>query len=146
LNVAKEQHCRLSYTYEKVFHQIYDYLIDRQELKDAPKLGEITYETIALGRSEFIDVYNMFVSYCLDKTLELSGDPVRQEHFVEIYLKLLTSALEDEYFVCDYHERYDVAIQNEMFSSCTELYPFWCKIYAICCVIFLNSPQRSHPN
>jgi hypothetical protein len=71
LNVAKEQHCRLSYTYEKVFHQIYDYLVDRQELKDAPKLGEITYETIALGRSEFIDVYNMFVSYCLDKTLEL---------------------------------------------------------------------------
>jgi activating signal cointegrator complex subunit 2 len=114
---------RLSYTYEKVFHQIYDYLIDRQELKDAPKLGEITYETIALGRSEFIDVYNMFVSYCLDKTLELSGDPVRQEHFVEIYLKLLTSALEDEYFVCDYHERYDVAIQNEIFSSCTELDP-----------------------
>ncbi|EFA08000.1 activating signal cointegrator 1 complex subunit 2 [Tribolium castaneum] len=112
---------RLSFTYEKVFHQLYDFLDGRKELDQNPKLSEIVFEEIALGRSEFIDVYYAFTSHCLDKTLEFSGDPIHQQEFVEIYLKLLTTALEDEYFICDYHERYDVGAQNEMFSSCTEI-------------------------
>ncbi|XP_044253366.1 activating signal cointegrator 1 complex subunit 2 [Tribolium madens] len=112
---------RLSYTYEKVFYQLYDFLDGRKELEQNRQLSGIIFEEIALGRSEFIDVYYAFTTYCLDKTLEFSGDPVHQEEYVEIYLKLLTTALEDEYFICDYHERYDVGIQNEMFSSCTEI-------------------------
>lgn len=53
-----------------------------------------------------------------------SGDSIHQQEFIEIYLQLMTAALEDEYFICDYHERYDVGAQNEMFSSCAEMYPF----------------------
>ncbi|RZC35908.1 activating signal cointegrator 1 complex subunit 2, partial [Asbolus verrucosus] len=122
--LAKGVPYRLSYTYENVFHRLYDYLNERKELEQNPKLSEVVFKEVALGRSEFIDVYNTFISYCLDKTLEFSGDSLRQQEFVEIYLKLMTTALEDEYFICDYHERYDVGTQNEMFSSCTDLYPF----------------------
>lgn len=53
-----------------------------------------------------------------------SGDSIHQQEFIETYLQLMTAALEDEYFVCDYHERYNVGAQNEMFTSCTEMYPF----------------------
>lgn len=49
---------------------MYDYLDGRKELETNPKLSEIIFEEIALGRSEFIDVYHTFISYCLDKTLE----------------------------------------------------------------------------
>lgn len=51
------------------------------------------------------------------------GDSKQQEHIVEIYFKLLTTALEDEYFICDYNSKYPVENQNDVFESCAGLYP-----------------------
>lgn len=53
-----------------------------------------------------------------------SGDSKQQEKIVETYLKLLTTALEDEYFICDYDTKYPVENQNEVFETCSGLYPF----------------------
>lgn len=52
-----------------------------------------------------------------------SGESSEQQHWIEVYLTLMTTALEDEYFICDYNERYNVSSQNEMFSNCAEVYP-----------------------
>lgn len=59
----------MSFIYESVFFSLYEMLIDRQEALDDPRLIKIIYEEIALARSGFIDIYNCFVSFCLDKTL-----------------------------------------------------------------------------
>lgn len=53
-----------------------------------------------------------------------SGDTKQQEELVEVYLKLLNTALEDDYFICDYNSKYNVAGSNELFQSCTPMYPF----------------------
>lgn len=63
------------------------------------------------------------------RTFTFRGDDKKQEHLVELYLKLLTTALEDDYFICDYNLKYNVASQNEMFESCTALYPFHTIIF-----------------
>lgn len=47
---------------------------------------------------------------------------------MEVYLNLLTTALEYDYFICDYDVKYNIAIQNEMFESCCTLYPSELKI------------------
>lgn len=52
-----------------------------------------------------------------------SGNSKQQEQIVEIYLKLLNAALEDEYFICDYNSKYPVENQNDVFESCSGLYP-----------------------
>lgn len=57
------------------------------------------------------------------------ADQEKQEHYIEIYLNLLTTALEDEYFICDYNATYSVATQNEMFESCCNVYPFCSLIF-----------------
>lgn len=54
-----------------------------------------------------------------------SGDNKQQEQIVETYLRLLTTGLEDEYFICDYNSKYPVENQNEVFESCSGLYPFY---------------------
>lgn len=61
---------RLSYTYEKVYCQLYEFINRREELEQNETMSNLIYEQIALGRSEFVDVFNCFVSFCLDKTLE----------------------------------------------------------------------------
>lgn len=61
---------RLTYTYEKVFHQLYEFINERNELEENQILSDVIYEEIALARSQFVDVYNCFVTYCFDKVLE----------------------------------------------------------------------------
>lgn len=50
---------------------------------------------------------------------------MKQEEIAEIYLRLMTTALEEDYFICDYNAIYSVANQNEMFHSCCDMYPFF---------------------
>lgn len=62
---------------------------------------------------------------CLNRIGYISrGNTKQQELVVETYLKLLTTALEDDYFICDYNMKYNVASQNEIVESCSQLYPF----------------------
>lgn len=121
LCIQKDLPFRLPFTYVSIYTELYELMTDREELKLQPILCERVFDEINLGRSEFIDVYHMFVSYCLDKTLECMGDDKKQEELVELYLNLMNVALEDDYFICDYNVKYNVANQNEMFESCTAL-------------------------
>ncbi|CAG9812776.1 unnamed protein product [Phaedon cochleariae] len=117
----KELPFRMPFIYATVYRELYVMLEDREELKQQKNLSDKVLDEINLGRSEFINVYHMFISHCIDKSLEYMGDIKQQEHVVETYLKLLTTALEDEYFICDYNLKYNIANQNEVFESCTNL-------------------------
>lgn len=66
------------------------------------------------------------------------SDQEKQEHYVEIYLKLLTTALEDDYFICDYNAKYSVATQNEMFESCCNVYPFLFTFFVLKYILHLS--------
>ncbi|XP_074032009.1 activating signal cointegrator 1 complex subunit 2 [Leptinotarsa decemlineata] len=121
MSLNKELPFRMPFIYISVYKELYELLDNREELMSQKELSDKVFDEINLGRSEFVDVYHMFISYCLDKTLECIGDPKQQEHLVETYLRLLTTALEDDYFICDYNMKYNVASQNEMFESCTTL-------------------------
>ncbi|XP_056634151.1 activating signal cointegrator 1 complex subunit 2 [Diorhabda sublineata] len=121
LCIKKDLPFRLPFTYTSIYRELYELMSNREELEMQTMLCERVFDEINLGRSEFIDVYHMFVSYCLDKTLECLGDDKKQEELVELYLKLMNVALEDDYFICDYNVKYNVASQNEMFESCTAL-------------------------
>ncbi|KAG5888952.1 hypothetical protein JTB14_012211 [Gonioctena quinquepunctata] len=117
----KELPFRMPFIYVNVYRGLYELLDDREELKCQKDLSDKVFDEINMGRSEFVDVYHMFITHCLDKTLEYIGDSKQQEEMVETYLRLLTTALEDDYFICDYNMKYKVATQNEMFESCTSL-------------------------
>ncbi|KAJ8916873.1 hypothetical protein NQ315_005880 [Exocentrus adspersus] len=112
---------RMPFTYINVYRELYEMLDGREELKVQKELSDRVFDEINLGRSEFVDVYHIFISYCLDKTLEAVGNTKQQEPIVETYLKLLTTALEDDYFICDYNMKYNVATQNEIIESCYPL-------------------------
>ncbi|KAJ8959098.1 hypothetical protein NQ318_022355 [Aromia moschata] len=121
ISLSKGLPYRLPYAYGQVYRELYEMLDDREELKLQQELCDRIFDEINLGRNEFIDVYHVYSSYCLDKTLENMENPKQQEQVVEVYLKLLTTALEDDYFICDYNMKYNVAAQNETFESCYPL-------------------------
>lgn len=114
---------RLPFIYVTVYKQLYEYLEGRDEAHTQEQLFKRVLEEINLGRNEFVELYNIFISHCLDEALRYNGDSAKQELVVENYLKLLTTALEDDYFICDYNAAYNVATQNEMFQSCCDIDP-----------------------
>lgn len=61
---------RIPFTYTSIYRELYELLDDRDELKLQTDLSNKIFDEINLGRSEFIDLFHVFVSYCLDKTLE----------------------------------------------------------------------------
>uniref|UniRef100_A0A6P7F821 Activating signal cointegrator 1 complex subunit 2 n=1 Tax=Diabrotica virgifera virgifera TaxID=50390 RepID=A0A6P7F821_DIAVI len=117
--IEKDLPFRIPFTYVSIYRELYEFIGDREDLDLQKTLSERVFDEINLGRAEFVDVYHLFVTYCLDKTLECMGDDKKQEDLVELYLKLMTLALEDDYFICDYNMKYNVSNQNEMFASCT---------------------------
>lgn len=57
--------------------------------------------------------------------ISFSEQPEAQEKHVEVYINLLTNALEDEKFFFDYNCIYAVKYQIEMINDlCPNLYPF----------------------
>lgn len=62
--------CRLPFAYVNIYRELYELMENREELQLQQNLTERIFDEINFGRSEFIDVYHTFVSYCLDKTLE----------------------------------------------------------------------------
>lgn len=60
----------MPYIYVHVYRELYEMLGDREELKIQKELSGRAFDEINLGRSEFVDVYHVFISHCLDKTLE----------------------------------------------------------------------------
>ncbi|CAH0564260.1 unnamed protein product [Brassicogethes aeneus] len=123
---------RMPYTYVNVYRELYEMLYDRPEIEAEKELSRRIFDEINLGRSQFIDMYHVFISYCLDKALESMGDSKQQEELVEIYLKLLTTALEDDYFICDYDLKYNVSNMNEVFESCTPIDPTRTQFISSC--------------
>ncbi|XP_072393970.1 activating signal cointegrator 1 complex subunit 2 [Diabrotica undecimpunctata] len=117
--IEKDLPFRIPFTYVSIYRELYEFISDREDLELQKTLSERVFDEINIGRSEFVDVYHLFVTHCLDKTLECMGDDKKQEDLVELYLKLMTVALEDDYFICDYNMKYNVSNQNEMFASCT---------------------------
>ncbi|CAG9859128.1 unnamed protein product [Phyllotreta striolata] len=109
-------------TYVAIYRAIYELIgDDREEFEQADWLKWRIFDSIRAGREEFVDCFHSFVSYCLDETLENVGDDKKQEQSVEMYLKLLNAALDEEFFISDYDAKYSVANSNEIIESCTAL-------------------------
>ncbi|CAG9773525.1 unnamed protein product [Ceutorhynchus assimilis] len=123
---------RLPYLYVNIYKDLFELLDQREEEHTEQALFKVVIKGIGMGRTEFIEVFHVFVSNCLDEALKHMGDNTKQEHLVETYLKLLTTALEEEYFIKDYNKTYDVANQNEMIESCCDLDPTRTKFIVSC--------------
>ncbi|XP_066261106.1 activating signal cointegrator 1 complex subunit 2-like [Euwallacea similis] len=109
---------RLPFIYVNIYKELYDLIDEREESKTQQELFKIIIDKINAGRAEFVELFHTFISHCLDETLKYMGVPDKQELHVETYIKLLSTALEDDYFICDYNATYNIATQNEMFESC----------------------------
>ncbi|XP_030764124.1 activating signal cointegrator 1 complex subunit 2 [Sitophilus oryzae] len=109
------------YLYVSIYKELYQLLQGRDELVTQVDLYEKVVNEINLGRAEIVGLYHTFATYCLDKTLENIDDSTKQQTFVEDYLKLMTTALDDEYFICDYNSTNSVENLNEMFQSCCDI-------------------------
>ncbi|KAF7278761.1 hypothetical protein GWI33_007994 [Rhynchophorus ferrugineus] len=121
MTLNKDYPFKLPYIYVNVYKELYEILEDRDEISQEAELYKKVLKEMSLGRSELIDLYHVFISECVDKTLGNMGDTVTQQAIAEVYLKLMTTALEEDYFICDYNAIYNVANQNEMFQSCCDV-------------------------
>ncbi|VEN63810.1 unnamed protein product [Callosobruchus maculatus] len=119
--LEKDVPFRLPSAYVNNYRELYEMLDDRDEVIIQPELSEMIFDEINLGRAEFVDTYHFFVTHCLDKALKYMSDDKLQDQIVEMYLKLMNTALDEEYFICDYDVEYNIASQNEMFESCTSV-------------------------
>ncbi|CAH1966346.1 unnamed protein product [Acanthoscelides obtectus] len=119
--LEKDLPFRLPSTYVSIYRELYEMLDDRDEVLIHPELSGMIFDEINLGRAQFVDTYHFFVTHCLDKALEYMNDDRMQNQIVEMYLKLMNTALDDEHFICDYDVEYNIASQNEMFESCTSV-------------------------
>lgn len=61
---------RLPFIYVNIFGELYEMLCGRDEVQFDEELGGRIFEEINIARGEFIDVFHVFVSHCLNKTLE----------------------------------------------------------------------------
>lgn len=61
---------RIPFTYTNVYRELYELLGNRDELELQRELSDRVLDEMNLGRSEFVDLFHVFVSHCLDKTLE----------------------------------------------------------------------------
>lgn len=61
---------RLPTFYVEIYREIFTMVSWREEMIQMHTLAGNTIDEINLGRTEFIDCFHAFVSYCLDKTLE----------------------------------------------------------------------------
>lgn len=63
---------RLSYFYNRVYQELYIILKKKYKLPyDWEKLEERIFDRLALGRSEFISVFHLFITECIDKIVQL---------------------------------------------------------------------------
>ncbi|XP_060522407.1 activating signal cointegrator 1 complex subunit 2 [Cylas formicarius] len=119
--------------YVNVYRELYELLDNREEMVMEKELSSHVVDEINLGRQEFVEMYHAFVSFCLDEALVHTGDPVKQQPIIETYLRLIQTALEEDYFICDYNSTYSIATQNEMFETCCEV-DKTCTDFLVSCV------------
>ncbi|XP_066137597.1 activating signal cointegrator 1 complex subunit 2 isoform X2 [Euwallacea fornicatus] len=112
---------RLPFIYVKIYRELYELIDEREESKTQQELFKIVIDTMNAGRTEFVELFHTFISHCLDQALKYMGVPDTQQLYVETYIRLLSTALEDDYFICDYNATYSIATQNEMFESCCDV-------------------------
>ncbi|XP_022916248.2 activating signal cointegrator 1 complex subunit 2 [Onthophagus taurus] len=121
LNVALEMGIpyRLTYFYNNVYSVLYGMLEDRSEslFADYPGLKDRILEYIGIGRSEFVNVFHVFITYLIDNIIQSLGDNEKQDNFMENYLKLISNALEDEFFIFDYQNAHKIDVQLQTISD-----------------------------
>ncbi|ERL91004.1 hypothetical protein D910_08346 [Dendroctonus ponderosae] len=125
---------RLPYIYVNIYRDLYELLDEREEAHTQENLFKMVIQEINLGRTEFIETFHLFVSNCLDEALKHTGDSDKQEPIIENYIRLLTTALEDDYFICDYNAAHNVASQNEIDSTQTD--------FIVSCIIKLPRNKK----
>ncbi|XP_050308119.1 activating signal cointegrator 1 complex subunit 2 [Anthonomus grandis grandis] len=121
LALVKELPYRLPYTYVNIYREIYELLDDREETQTNTTLFGATIDVINVGRREFVELFHSFISKCLDDAFQYMDNESKQEGVVETYMSLLTTALEEDYFICDYDATYKVTTQNEILASCCQM-------------------------
>ncbi|KAL1494944.1 hypothetical protein ABEB36_010445 [Hypothenemus hampei] len=109
---------RLPFIYANLYNELYELLECLTDKEKKTDLFSIIIEEINHSRSEFIELFHTFITGCVDNALQSIGNNVKQEQIAETYISLLTSALEEDYFICDYNAINSVSNQNDMFQSC----------------------------
>lgn len=61
---------RLPFIYVNIYGELYEMLCNREELQLNEEMTEKIFDLLNIGRSEFVDVFHTFISYCLNKALE----------------------------------------------------------------------------
>ncbi|KAF5291572.1 hypothetical protein FQR65_LT01885 [Abscondita terminalis] len=108
----------ITYVYQKVYAETNDLLDRDTNGHDWTTFKNVIKKWLGLGKFEFVNVFHVFVTYCLDRILNLRNDPAKQDEFVELYLGLISNSLDNDLFVLAYNKTYSIREQFETVLDC----------------------------
>ncbi|KAK4873949.1 hypothetical protein RN001_013309 [Aquatica leii] len=114
----------ITYVYQKVYAETSE-LIDRDSNgHDWSNFKDLIKKWLALGKFEFVNLFHVFASYCLDSIINLRQvfntklHSTKQDEYVELYIGLISNALDNDLFVMAYDKTYPIREQFETFIDC----------------------------
>ncbi|KAK9887916.1 hypothetical protein WA026_000219 [Henosepilachna vigintioctopunctata] len=112
---------KLCKSYDSIFKELYDLLEDRQEMLEESSLFEKIMTKLALARAKFVDTFNSFISFLLNETISRMENTKNQQEYLEMFLDIMTAALEYEIFICDFDCIHSIAQIVETFEDVSQI-------------------------
>uniref|UniRef100_A0A1Y1L0H2 CUE domain-containing protein n=2 Tax=Photinus pyralis TaxID=7054 RepID=A0A1Y1L0H2_PHOPY len=97
--------------YQKVYSEIEDVL---EMKKDWVKQPDLLKQWVAYGKFEFVNTVHIFTTHCIDAIVSYRTNSAKQDNAVELYISLISNALDNELFVISYNETYPVRDQFQI--------------------------------
>lgn len=104
--------------YQKVYSEIDDTMGKRGNGEDCIKHIDLVKRWVAYGKFEFINTVHIFTTHCINAIISFRNNSVKQANAIEIYISLISNALDNDLFIISYNETYPVRDQFQILVDC----------------------------